>query len=71
MTGFGQRYLASLFIDTEISGAFFFLLIITGLTRGGLTLESRNDLVDPGIEITAVFGRSRDNERCACLVNQD
>ena len=57
---FGQLNLAQLFIYRKVAGF-----------RLGLLAQARNQFVHRAIQLRAVFGGARNNERRARLVNQD
>ena len=69
MTFLAQIDLARLFIDRIITGTEVRLPLLVG--DGGLTGQTRDDLVDLLVEIRTPFGRTRDDERGARLVDED
>ena len=71
MTSLSQGYLTGLLINTEVTRPLFFLKAFRWLLSRRLTLKSRNNPVDAGVKITAVFGRPRNDQRRARLINQD
>ncbi len=64
-----QIGLAGLFVHGEVAGTKVRLALLVG--DGGLSDQGRDDDVDALVEVGAALGRPRDDQRGACLVDQD